>query len=74
MLKILVTGVNGFVGKHLARELKSRGYEVMGLGHEASAHPDVMKAVDKYEVMQLLILPAWLMPVHLLTPRNFTKK
>jgi GDP-4-dehydro-6-deoxy-D-mannose reductase len=55
MLKILVTGVNGFVGKHLARELKSRGYEVMGLGHEASAHPDVMKAVDKYEVCDLTV-------------------
>lgn len=35
---ILVTGINGFVGPHLAKELKSRGAAVIGLGHgEASA-------------------------------------
>lgn len=35
---ILVTGINGFVGPHLAKELKKRGVTVIGLGHgEASA-------------------------------------
>lgn len=32
MEKILVTGVNGFVGHHVARELAANGYEVHGLG------------------------------------------
>lgn len=31
---ILVTGINGFVGKHLARELHSRDIKVIGVGHQ----------------------------------------
>lgn len=53
MPKILVTGVNGFVGKHLLRELKTRGHKVIGLGNEPSPYPDVLKLVDKYEVCDL---------------------
>lgn len=48
MLKILVTGINGFVGKHLLDELKNRGHEVVGLGHEAEAHPYVEVHADTY--------------------------
>ena len=29
-MKALITGVEGFVGRHLARELQGRGYEVWG--------------------------------------------
>ena len=36
---ILVTGVSGFVGAWLARELQGRGAEVHGLGPEAEAPP-----------------------------------
>jgi GDP-4-dehydro-6-deoxy-D-mannose reductase len=32
MSKILVTGVNGFVGQHLAKELYDNGVEVVGIG------------------------------------------
>jgi GDP-4-dehydro-6-deoxy-D-mannose reductase len=32
MKNILVTGVNGFVGQHLAKELSENGYEVHGVG------------------------------------------
>lgn len=32
MSKILVTGINGFVGKHLAREIHSQGHDVIGIG------------------------------------------
>ena len=53
MLKILVTGVNGFVGKHLLRELKSRGYKVIGLGHESPARPVVQELADDYEACDL---------------------
>lgn len=29
---VLITGVHGFIGKHLARRLVTGGYEVRGLG------------------------------------------
>lgn len=33
-MRIAVTGVNGFVGRHLVAELVAGGIEVVGLGHE----------------------------------------
>ena len=36
-MKALVTGVNGFVGKHLVRALRDRGCEVLGAGREPLA-------------------------------------
>lgn len=33
--RVVVTGVNGFVGRHLVAELKDHGYDVVGIGHEA---------------------------------------
>ena len=36
MATALITGINGFTGRHLAEELRSSGYTVMGLGREAS--------------------------------------
>lgn len=38
MKKVLITGVSGFVGAHLARELISRQYEVWGLTREKIVH------------------------------------
>lgn len=52
MAKILVTGVNGFVGKHLTRELKSGGHEVMGLGRE-NPHPEIKDIIDGYVMCDL---------------------
>lgn len=40
--RIVVTGVNGFVGVHLARELATQGYDVVGVGHENDSHVDVL--------------------------------
>lgn len=48
MLKFLVTGVNGFVGKHLVRELRSRDYEVSGLAHSGPASPEIKDLLSDY--------------------------
>ncbi|HTE57633.1 MAG TPA: NAD-dependent epimerase/dehydratase family protein [Verrucomicrobiae bacterium] len=48
MLKILVTGVGGFVGKHLVRELHGRGHTVLGLGNAQAAHPEVADLLESY--------------------------
>lgn len=53
MLKIIVTGVNGFVGGNLVRELKSRGYEVVGLGREYEPTKIVNELVDAYVACDL---------------------
>lgn len=46
---ILITGVNGFVGKHLTRELASRGLEVVGVGNaESEPHPEIASLLEAY--------------------------
>ncbi len=37
MNTVLVTGVNGFVGQHLARELAENGISVVGVGGQQGA-------------------------------------
>src|SRR3989344_2710621 len=54
MQKVLVTGVNGFVGKHLTRELKNQGDEVVGIGHETSPPPEVKELLADYWVCDLM--------------------
>jgi len=53
MAKIFVTGINGFVGKHLARELKSRGCTVVGVGREVRLNNEISSVVDEYYVCDL---------------------
>jgi len=38
---IVVTGVNGFVGQHLARTLHEAGHQVIGIGHNDALHPSL---------------------------------
>ena len=38
--RIAVTGVNGFVGRHLVAELVGHDFDVVGIGHEPDAHPE----------------------------------
>lgn len=46
---ILVTGVNGFVGRHLARELSSRDVHVIGIGNrEPQPHPEIADVISEY--------------------------
>lgn len=43
MKKALVTGGNGFIGKHLVARLKSEGFEVVKLPHENLKSPKYLK-------------------------------
>jgi GDP-4-dehydro-6-deoxy-D-mannose reductase len=38
MSKVIVTGVNGFVGQHLAKELSENGITVIGIGGSQGSH------------------------------------
>ncbi len=52
--EIVVTGVNGFVGEHLARHLKNSGYSVHGIGREVEPGVKVEEYLDKYNQADLL--------------------
>lgn len=45
---ILVTGVNGFVGYHLSKELRKQGYVIYGTGMESSVRPALKSTVNHY--------------------------
>jgi GDP-4-dehydro-6-deoxy-D-mannose reductase len=53
MKKILVTGVNGFVGKHLVREVASRGHKAYGVGREETAHQEISSILNSYFIADL---------------------
>jgi GDP-4-dehydro-6-deoxy-D-mannose reductase len=49
MSTVLVTGINGFVGKHLANELHSRSHKVYGVGNaEPQVDPLIEDIVENY--------------------------
>lgn len=52
--EIVVSGVNGFVGEHLAREMKRQGYAIHGLGREARPSEGVAGLLDRYTQCDLL--------------------
>lgn len=43
-----ITGVNGFVGQHLARELKQSGHKLIGIGRQASPSPEIKHLLENY--------------------------
>lgn len=45
---MVITGINGFVGKHLARELASNDISVIGIGREKTIDPEIADLVDEY--------------------------
>ena len=42
MNKILITGVAGFIGSHLAKSLIEKGHDVIGIDIKDIAHNDMM--------------------------------
>lgn len=52
--KIAITGVNGFVGEHLARHLKQQGYFVVGIGREPALNDRITDLVDDYQIADLM--------------------
>ncbi len=46
--RIVVTGVNGFVGKHLARELVRNEISVVGIGREKAADHEIDHLISEY--------------------------
>ncbi|MEI6228482.1 MAG: GDP-mannose 4,6-dehydratase [Candidatus Saccharibacteria bacterium] len=55
--RIAISGVNGFVGHHLAQELNNAGISVIGIGQEQAASPNLSGLVDEYH--QADLIEAW---------------
>lgn len=51
---IVITGINGFVGEHVAREFKDAGYSVIGIGHDSTVNSKVENLLDAYISCNLL--------------------
>ena len=52
--EIIVTGVNGFVGEHLARHLQASNFSVTGVGREPEPNKNVAPYLDNYRQADLL--------------------
>jgi GDP-4-dehydro-6-deoxy-D-mannose reductase len=52
--KIVVTGINGFVGEHLAHHLQDAGFSVTGVGREVNPNVNVAKYLENYQQADLL--------------------
>jgi GDP-4-dehydro-6-deoxy-D-mannose reductase len=55
-MRILVTGINGFVGRHLAADLVGAGHEVIGVG-VGGPSPDVVPLLTEY--LEKDLVHAW---------------
>lgn len=52
--EVVVSGINGFVGEHVAREFKKREFSVIGVGHDEAANEKVSGLIDSYISCDLL--------------------
>jgi GDP-4-dehydro-6-deoxy-D-mannose reductase len=46
--RIAITGVDGFVGRHVAALASRQGLEVVGLGHKSAPRSDLMRDLSEY--------------------------
>ncbi len=54
MTKVLVAGVNGFVGHHVAKELRGRGVAVLGIGNQPDLESGLIDVVEEYLACDLV--------------------
>lgn len=47
-MKIVITGVSGFVGKHLVHELKKYDHNIIGIGIDSETHPEIRELLGGY--------------------------
>ena len=52
--RIVISGINGFVGHHLARELHENNVSVIGIGHDPSLSSEISSIVDEYYSQDLV--------------------
>lgn len=57
MTQIIITGINGFVGRHLVRELKQNNISVIGIGREEQPDNEIASYLDNYYFQD--IAEAW---------------
>lgn len=55
--RIIITGINGFVGHHLASRLKNSGVNIVGIGHDPSVSESLKDIVETYYSQDLV--EAW---------------
>ena len=53
---ILISGINGFLGSHLARKLLKLGYKVVGLKRSSSNLHRISDIVDKVKIYDIDIV------------------
>ncbi len=49
----MVTGANGFVGRHLLHELNLRGHRIIAVGHGGQLNPELQSLVESYHECDL---------------------
>jgi len=52
--RVVVSGINGFVGNHLARELFNSGVDIVGIGREVEVNPEISHIVREYHSANLV--------------------
>ena len=54
--RVLITGITGFAGSHLAERLVASGHEVQGVAHEPPPHPYLAAVVDRVHIQDADVL------------------
>ena len=55
-MKIFITGISGFIGFHLARELKAYGYDVLGCDNYNGMYNPSLK-IDRCKILEMSKIP-----------------
>ena len=51
--KVLITGITGFLGSHLAKTLVEEGYEIIGLKRNSSSLVRIRNIIGKIELLDV---------------------